>query len=224
MVNQDRNVFAACMVACGDADAMVTGLTRGWMGCFEDIERVIDPKPGERPLGLMMMVGRGRTLFIADTTVHGLPGPAELADIAVQVAAFARHLGHEPQVALLSFSDFGNPWREKAQRVRDAVAELDRRKVDFAYDGDITADMALDPELRARFFPFCRLKGPANVLIMPALHTADISTRLLQQLGAGTMIGPLVLGLSKPAQIVQLRAGVTDVVQAAALAAYQAVR
>ncbi|MCC7047878.1 MAG: NADP-dependent malic enzyme [Alphaproteobacteria bacterium] len=224
MVNQDRNVFAACMVACGDADGMVTGLTRSWMVCYEDIARVIDPKPGERPFALTMMIARGRTFFIADTNVHSLPSPEELADIAVGSARVARAMGHEPRVALLSFSNFGNPWREKAQRVREAVEELDRRKVDFMYDGEMNADMALDPELRERLFPFCRLKDQANVLIMPALHTADVSTRLLRQLGGGTIIGPILIGLEKPAQIVDLRAPVTDVVQAAVLAAYQAVR
>ncbi len=224
MVNQDRNVFAACMVACGDADAMVTGLTRSWMVCYEDISRVIDHKPGERAFGMMIVVARGRTLFIADTNVHSLPEPEMLADIAVQSAAVARQMGHEPRVALLSFSNFGNPWREKAQRVRDAVAVLDRRKVDFMYDGEMNADMALEPELRERFFPFCRLKGQANVLVMPALHTADVSTRLMHQLGGATMIGPILIGLEKPVQIVHLRATVSDVVQAAVLAAYQAVR
>jgi malate dehydrogenase (oxaloacetate-decarboxylating)(NADP+) len=224
MVNQDRNVFAACMVACGDADAMVTGLTRSWMVCYEDIARVIDPKPGELPFALTIMVARGRTYFIADTNVHALPSPQELADIAVGSARVARAMGHEPRVALLSFSNFGNPWRDKAQRVREAVEELDRRKVDFVYDGEMNADMALDPELRQRFFPFCRLKGQANVLVMPALHTADVSSRLLHQIGGGTMIGPILIGLEKPAQIVHLRSTVADVVQAAVLAAYQTVR
>jgi malate dehydrogenase (oxaloacetate-decarboxylating)(NADP+) len=224
MVNQDRNVFAACMVACGDADAMVTGLTRSWMVCYEDIARVIDPKPGELPFALTIMVARGRTYFIADTNVHALPSPQELADIAVGSARVARAMGHEPRVALLSFSNFGNPWRDKAQRVREAVEELDRRKVDFMYDGEMNADMALDPDLRQRFFPFCRLKGQANVLIMPALHTADVSSRLLHQIGGGTMIGPILIGMAKPAQIVHLRSTVADVVQAAVLAAYQAVR
>jgi malate dehydrogenase (oxaloacetate-decarboxylating)(NADP+) len=224
MVNQDRNVFAACMVACGDADAMVTGLTRSWMVSYGDIARVIDPKPGELPFGLTMMVARGRTVFISDTNVHANPTPSELADIAVGSARVARAMGHEPRVAMLSFSNFGNPWREKAQRVRDAVEELDRRKVDFMYDGEMNVDMALDADLRERFFPFSRLKGPANVLIMPALHTADVSTRLLNQLGGGTMIGPILVGMEKPAQIVNLRASVADLVQAAVLAAYQSVR
>ncbi len=224
MVNQDRNVFAACMVACGDADAMVTGLTRSWMVSYGDITRVIDPRPGELPFGLTMMVARGRTVFISDTNVHANPTPSELADIAVGSARVARAMGHEPRVAMVSFSNFGNPWREKAQRVRDAVEELDRRKVDFMYDGEMNVDMALDPDLRDRLFPFSRLKGPANLLIMPALHTADVSTRLLHQLGGGTMIGPILVGMEKPAQIVNLRASVADLVQAAVLAAYQSVR
>ena len=133
-------------------------------------------------------------------------------------------MGHEPRVALLSFSNFGNPWRDKAQRVREAVEELDRRKVDFMYDGEMNADMALDPDLRDRFFPFCRLKGQANVLIMPALHSADISAKLLQQLGGGTVIGPILIGMGRPVQIVHPGATVSDLVTAAAIAAFDARR
>jgi malate dehydrogenase (oxaloacetate-decarboxylating)(NADP+) len=223
MVNQDRNVFAACMVATGDADAMVTGVTRSWMVAFENVTKVLEPKPDTRVFGLAIVVTRGRTLFIADTSVHELPTPEQMADIAIAAAAKARQLGHEPRVAILSFSNFGNPWREKAQPMRDAVAILDSRNVDFEYDGEMTADMALDPDLRDRFYPFCRLSGPANVLIMPGLHSAHISSRLLQQAGGGTVIGPIVMGLSKPVQIVQLRATVSDLVNAAALAAYDAI-
>jgi malate dehydrogenase (oxaloacetate-decarboxylating)(NADP+) len=222
MVNQDRNVFAASLVACGDADAMVTGLTRSWTTCYRDITQVLDPKPDTTPFGLTIVISQGRrqTLFIADSNVNELPTPEQLADIAVHAADEARQLGHEPKVALLSFSNFGNPWRERAQRVRDAVAILDTRRLDFEYDGELTADMALDPELRARFYPFSRLTGAANVLVMPALHSAHISARLLQVAGGGTAIGPLVIGLSKSAQIVQLRANVSDLVTAAAFAAH----
>jgi malate dehydrogenase (oxaloacetate-decarboxylating)(NADP+) len=223
MVNQDRNVFAACMVALGDADTMVTGVTRSWMVAFENITRVVEPKPNSPVFGLAIVVARGRTLFIADTSVHELPTSEQMADIAVAAAEKARQLGHEPRVAILSFSNFGNPWREKGRPMRDAVAILDSRNVDFEYDGEMTADMALDPALRDRFYPFCRLSGPANVLIMPGLHSAHISSRLVQQVGGGTVIGPIVMGLSKPAQIVQLRATVSDLINAAALAAYDAI-
>ncbi|KZD12765.1 NADP-dependent malic enzyme [Oceanibaculum pacificum] len=222
-VNQDRNVFAACMVANGDADAMVTGLTRSFAVCFEDVTRVIDPQPGQLLFALAMVVAANRTVFIADTSVHELPSAEELADIATQTAAKARQLGHEPRVALLSFSNFGNPAREKAQRIREAVEVLDSRNVDFEYDGEMSADVALNAELH-RLYPFCRLTGPANILIMPALHSANISYKLMQELSGASVIGPLLIGLQKPAQIVQMGANVSDIVNAAALAAYDAIR
>ncbi|WP_119460462.1 NADP-dependent malic enzyme [Rhodospirillaceae bacterium SYSU D60014] len=224
MVNQDRNVFAACMVAAGHADGMVSGVTRSFSTTFEDITRVLDPKPGERLFGLQIVIAQGRTVLIADTSVHELPTAEELADIAVQSAAKARQLGHDPRVALLSFSNFGNPPREKAERIREAVTVLDGRQVDFEYDGEMQANVALDFELMRRLYPFCRLSGPANVLIMPALHSANVSAKLLQQLGGGTVVGPVLIGLEKPAQIVSTGATVTDLVTAAALAAFDAVR
>jgi malate dehydrogenase (oxaloacetate-decarboxylating)(NADP+) len=221
-VNQDRNVFGACMVAHGDADAMVTGLTRNYTSVLRDVFKVIDTRPGARVFGLTVMVARGRTVFIADTTVHELPDRAELAEIAIQTAHAARRMGFTPRVAFLSFSNFGNRRVEKAMRVQDAVEELDRRSVDFEYDGEMTVDVALDPELMA-LYPFCRLSGPANVLIMPALHTAHISSRLLRQLGGGTAIGPLLQGLSRPVQILPMNASVSEVINLAALAAHDAI-
>ena len=131
-------------------------------------------------VGLSMVFARGRTVFIADTSVNELPTPEQLADIAVQSAAAARRIGHEPRVALLSFSNFGNPLREKAERIRAAVAVLDQRKPDFEYEGEMQADVALDFELMRRLYPFSRLKGPANILVMPALHSANISAKLMQ--------------------------------------------
>ena len=162
------------------------------------------------------------SLFIADTTVHELPVGEELADIAMQSAAQARKMGQEPRVALLSFSSFGNPMRKTAERIRDAVVELDRRKPDFEYDGEMQVSIALNYDLMQELYPFCRLSGPANVLIMPGLHSANITAKLVQQIGAGTVIGPLLIGLSKPAQIVQLGATVNDLVTAAAIAAHDA--
>jgi len=222
MANQNRNVFAAAMVACGHADAMVTGLTRSFGVAFEDITRALDPQEGHRVFGLSIALTPGRTVFIADTTVHELPNPEQLADIAIQSAAQARRLGHEPRVALLSFSNFGNPMRARAERIREAVRLLDARKVDFKYDGDMQANVALDFDLMRQLYPFCRLSGPANVLIMPALHAANISAKLIQHLGGGTVVGPLLIGLSKPAQIVQLSSSVNDLVTVAALAAHEA--
>ncbi len=223
MVNQDRNVFGACMVAHGHADGMVTGITRSYYVALEEISRVLDPRRGEMRLGLSIAVMRDRTVFIADSTVTELPTPAELADIACQSAAKAREMGHEPRVALLSFSTYGNPLRERGVRVREAIELLDQRGVDFEYDGEIAADVALNTDLR-ELYPFCRLSGPANVLVMPALHSANISTKLLQELGGGTVLGPLLMGMEKPVQIVPLGATVADIVNFATFAAHEAIR
>ena len=223
MVNQNRNVFAACMVATGEADALVTGLTRNFSRTYTDLLRALDAKPGWRPFGLSIVVARRRSLFVADTLVHEVPTPEELADIAVQAAAQARALGHEPRVALLSYSNFGDPQRERSVRVREAVKVLDSRRVDFEYDGEMQVQIALNYERMRELYPFCRLSGPANVLVMPALHSASIVTNILGELGFGTLIGPLLIGLSKPAQIVPLGATVQDMVTAAALASHDSI-
>jgi malate dehydrogenase (oxaloacetate-decarboxylating)(NADP+) len=223
MVNQNRNVFAACMVATGDADAMVTGLTRSSAVCLEDIARAIDPAPGDVAFGLTLMVGmRGRTIFIADTLMHFRPNAEQMADIATGAARAAHRLGHEPRVALLSHSTYGNPMHAGAEVMRQAVSILDSRRVDFEYDGEMSPDVALEPSLRA-LYPFCRLTGPANILIMPGLHSAHITSRLAPRLGGGTTIGPLLIGLAKPAQIVPMDASVSQIVDVAGLAAHQAV-
>ncbi|HET8996670.1 MAG TPA: phosphate acyltransferase, partial [Acetobacteraceae bacterium] len=222
MVNQDRNVFAACMVATGDADAMVTGLTRSAAVCLDDIGKAIGPMPGGMAFGLTLLVGmRGRTIFVADTAMNFRPNAEQLADIAVGAAAAARHLGHEPRVALLSHSVFGDPPNERAIPMRDAVAVLDQRKVDFEYDGEMSPDVALEPSIRA-LYPFCRLTDNANVLIMPGLHSALITSRLVHRLGGGTTIGPLLIGMEKPVQVVPMDASVSQIVDMACLAAYQA--
>ncbi|TWA68959.1 allosteric NADP-dependent malic enzyme [Azospirillum brasilense] len=220
MVNQDRNVFAALMVAQGDAHAMVTGLTRNFGVAFEEIRRVIDAKANEPVFGLHVFLTRNRTVFIADTTVHVRPDGRTLADIAVGAAAKARQMGHEPRVALLSFSDFGQHPHPNTDPLREAIAILDSRRVDFEYDGEMSADVALDYQLMKRVYPFCRLSGPANVLIMPGLHSANITAKMLHKMAGGQMIGPLLIGLDKPAQIVTMGASVNDLVTAAALAAH----
>jgi malate dehydrogenase (oxaloacetate-decarboxylating)(NADP+) len=223
MVNQDRNVFAACMVATGDADAMVTGLTRSTAVCLEDIEHVIDSVPGGLSFGLTLMIGmRGATIFIADTLMHFRPNPMQLADIAIGAAAAARQLGHEPRVALLSHSTFGNEAHVTSDTMREAVAILDQRGVDFEYDGEMSPDVALDPSYRA-LYPFCRLTGPANVLLMPGLHSAHITSRLAPRLGGGGTIGPLIIGLSHAVQLVPMGASVSQIVDVATLAAHQAI-
>ncbi len=223
LVNQERNIWGALMVAQGDADAMVTGLTRTYWQAFEEITRVVDPAPGDLLFGLTLLIARGRTVFMADTTVHETPTPGQLADIAVQSARKARQMGHEPRVALLSYSTFGNPASDRAERVREAARILDARQVDFEYDGEMAADVALDPEMLAHY-PFCRLSGPANVLVMPGLYSANIGWKLMQKLGGGTVIGPILMGLAKPIQITAMDATVNDMVNMAVLACYDAIR
>ena len=223
MVNQDRNIFAACMVATGDADGMVTGLTRSVAVCLEDIAQVIDTLPGAISFGLTLMLGeRGHTIFIADTLMHFRPNPEELADIAIGAAAAARRLGHEPRVALLSHSSFGNTLHANST-MRDAVAVLDARGVDFEYDGEMSPDVALDDSYRA-LYPFCRLTGPANILVMPGLQSSHIVSRLAPRLGGGGTIGPLIIGLSHAVQLVTMDASVSQIVDMSTLAAHQTVR
>jgi malate dehydrogenase (oxaloacetate-decarboxylating)(NADP+) len=219
LVNQDRNYFAGCMVALGDADAMVSGVTRNFSVVIDDIRRVIDPKPGHRVMGISLVQARGRTVVVADTAVTEMPEAEELADIAVEAAGVARRLGYEPRVAMLAFSNFGQPPGERARRVQGAVKILHDRRVDFEVDGDMNADVALNRDL-ASAYPFIHLAGPANVLVMPALHSASISTKMLQELGGATVIGPLLVGLDRPVQIVQLGAKDSDLVNMAALAAF----
>ena len=220
MVNQDRNHFAACMVALGDADAMITGVTRNFSVALEDVRHVIDAKPGHRVIGVSLVLApRGRTILVADTAVTEMPDAKDLADIAVEAAGTARRLGHEPRLAMLAFSTFGHPPGDRAARVQEAVRLLDQRRVDFEYDGEMAADVALNPEA-ALAYPFCRLTGPANVLVMPAFHSASISTKMLQELGGATVIGPILVGLDRPVQIVQLGAKDSHLVNMAALAAF----
>ena len=224
MVNQDRNVFAACMVGTGDADAMVTGLTRSASVCLDDISHAIEPAAGGLAFGLTLVVGmRGKTIFIADTLMHFRPNAEQLAEIAVGAAQAARHLGHEPRVALLSHATFGDPLLPANAPMRDAIALLDQRKVDFEYDGEMSPDIALEPSIRA-LYPFCRLTADANVLVMPGLHSAHITSSLARRLGGGTTIGPLLMGMERPVQIMPMDASVSQIVDLACLASYQAAR
>ncbi|ASP35182.1 NADP-dependent malic enzyme [Labrenzia sp. VG12] len=219
MVNNDRNYWGAIMVARGDADAMVTGVTRNYSVALDTVKATIDPKPGHRVIGVSLALARGRTVLIADTAVIDMPTSEELADIAEEAAHVARKLGYEPRVAMLAYSTFGHPKGERSEKVIEAVKILDRRRVDFEYDGEMAADVALNPE-RMSSYPFCRLSGPANVLVMPAFHSASISTKMLQELGGATVIGPLLVGFDKPIQIVPLGAKDSDIVNMAAIAAF----
>ncbi len=219
LINSDRNHFGACMVALGDADAMVAGVSRNYSVVLEDVKRVIDPKPGHRIIGVSIILARGRLVLVADTAVHDLPTPAELADIAEEAAGVAKRMGYTPRVALLAYSTFGQPEGDRAKKIREAVEILDQRRVDFEYDGEMAADVALNPKAMAAY-PFCRLSGPANVLVMPAYHSAAIATKMVQELGGSTVIGPLLVGLDKPVQVVSLGAMDSDIVNMAALAAF----
>ena len=207
------------MLALGEADAMVTGLTRNYSTVLEDIGRCIDPKPGHRVIGVSIALSRGRTVIIADTAVHEMPNSDEIAGIAEEAAGVARRMGYEPRVAMLAYSTFGHPTGERAERVQEAVKILEKRNVDFEFDGDMAADVALNADLMAAY-PFCRLSGPANVLVMPAYHSASIATKMLQELGGSTVIGPLLVGFDRPVQIVPMNARDSDIVNMATLAAY----
>src|SRR5215469_6741357 len=219
MVTNDRNIYAASMLSAGHADAIVTGVTRNYSVALNDVRTVLDPRPGQRPIGVSLIFSRGRMVFVADTNVHDMPTAEELADIAIQAANVARRFGYTPRVALLAYSTFGFPRGERSERLIEAVQLLDKRGVDFEYDGEMAADVALDRE-RMALYPFCRLTDTANVLIMPAIHSASISTKLLQQLGGCTVMGPLLVGLDKSVQIAPLGAKMSEIFNTAVLAAY----
>ena len=219
LINTDRNHFGAAMLALGDADAMVSGVTRNYTAVLEDFANVIDPKPGHRVIGVSLVISRGRTVLVADTAVHEMPTAEELADIAEEAAGVARRIGYEPRVAMLAFSTFGQPPGERSERLIEAVKILDKRGVNFEYDGEMSADVALNPKAMAAY-PFCRLSGPANVLVMPAFHSASIATKMLQELGGATVIGPMLVGFDKPVQILTLGARDSDIVNMATLAAF----
>jgi len=220
LINNDRNIFSSCMLALGDVDGMITGVTRNYDIALQDVLRAIDPAPNRRVLGLAIALSKGQTIFIADTNVTEFPKPTELADIAVEAARTVQHLGFTPRVAFLAYSNFGNPGGQRSDNIRQAVRLLDARPdIKFEYEGEMAADIALDP-IAQQMYPFARLTGPANVLIMPAVHSASISTKLLTSIGQTTVIGPLLTGLSKPVQICALGANVSEIVNMATFAAY----
>ena len=220
-INLDRNVFAAAMLAAGDADAMVTGLTRSYASALSHVRRVLRARQGEIVCGMAILVSGGQTLFMADTTVNEAPTAEQLADIALQAAAKVRSLGVEPRVALMSFSNFGSRGGEQTRHLRAAVAILRERGADFELDGEMAPDTALDAEMLA-YYPFSRLSGPANVLIMPNLHTANVAYKLIEEMDGAEVIGPILLGFEAPVQLVRLGATVNDLLNMAALAAIDA--
>ena len=218
LVNQDRNHFAACMVALGDADAMVTGVTRNFSVALEDIRHVIDPKPGHRVIGVSVVVARGRTVLVADTAVTERPTAEQYAAIAMRSSAFARRMGLEPRVAFTSYTTFGNPPGVHIEELRGAVELLTGFKADFEFEGEMAPDVALNYDMQKRFYPFTRLSGPANILVMPGLQSASISAKLLRELGGESVMGPYMLGLEHPIQIAPMTASASDLVMLAVLA------
>ncbi|MEK6746601.1 MAG: NADP-dependent malic enzyme [Pseudomonadota bacterium] len=222
MVKNDRDIFASCMLAMGHGDAMITGLTRNYNVSLDNVSRVINTKKDALLFGISLIVAKGKTIFFSDTTVQELPTPEQLAHIAVKTAEKARKMGHEPRVALLSFSTFGNPKREKSVRIIEAVKVLDKMNVDFEYDGEMSASVALDKEMLS-LYPFCRLTAPANILIMPALHSAHIASHMLQELSDGVTIGPVLMGLERPVQVMQMNATLSEILNLCAITAMEAI-
>ena len=218
MVNQDRNIFAALMLKLGEVDAMITGTTRTYAQSMRDIRRVLDPAAGQTPFGIHVLVGQTHTVFMADTTVNERPSAVELADIAIGTAAVARRMGHDPRVAFLSYSTFGNPAGNFLENIRDAVALLEARGVGFEFEGEMAPDVALNPLVMASY-PFSRLSGPANVLIMPGLQSANLSAKLLRELGGDSVIGPMLIGMEKPVQVATMGSTAGELVTLAVLAA-----
>jgi malate dehydrogenase (oxaloacetate-decarboxylating)(NADP+) len=217
MVNQDRHVFGALLLALGEADAMITGVTRSYAQTLRQVRRVIDPADGCKPFGIHILVGQSHTVFMADTTVNERPTSAELAEIAVRTAAVARGMGHEPRVAFLSYSTFGNPPGNWLENIREAVAILDAQGVSFEYEGEMAPDVALNPRLQKEY-PFMRLSGPANVLVMPGLQSANLSAKLLRELGGDSVIGPMLVGLKHPVQVATMGSTATELLTLAVLA------
>ena len=218
LVNQDRNIFGALLLALGEADVMITGVTRAYAQTMRQVRRVIDPVPGHKPFGIHLLVGQSHTVFMADTTVNERPSATDLADIAEHTAAVARRMGHEPRVAFLSYSTFGNPEGSFLENIREAVAILEQRGPSFEFEGEMAPDVALNPRV-ARAYPFSRLSGPANVLIMPRLQSANVSAKLLRELGGDSVIGPMLVGLQHPVQIATMSSTASELVTLAVLAA-----
>jgi malate dehydrogenase (oxaloacetate-decarboxylating)(NADP+) len=219
MVTNDRNIYAASMLKADDADAMVTGVTRNYANALADVRQVLDPPAGQRPMGMQVIFAKGRVVLIADTSVTEIPTAEQLADIAMQAAATAKRFGLTPRLALLASSTFGFPRSERSERIIEAVQILENRGVDFEYDGEMAVDVALDKDKLA-LYPFARITETANVLIMPAIHSASISTKLLQQMGGASVMGPMLVGLEKSVQIAPLGAKMSEIYNAAVIAAY----
>jgi malate dehydrogenase (oxaloacetate-decarboxylating)(NADP+) len=219
LVRNDRVTWGSCMVACGDADAMVTGGTRHHAATIEKLNKVVNSRPGEIIFGLTMLVSKGRTVFISDTNVHDNPTAAQLVQIAVSSTRIARLFGFDPKVAFLSHSTFGKPVTTRTKHVREAIELMKTMKIDFDYDGEMQPDVALNPEYKESY-PFSKIVGNANILIMPALHSASISVKLMKTFGGAKLIGPLLIGLGLPIEVAPLRSSPSEILNLASIAAY----
>ncbi|KJV69248.1 NADP-dependent malic enzyme [Candidatus Neoehrlichia procyonis] len=213
-VKTDRNIFAACMLACGDGDALITGITRGYTDSLCDIQKIISSQ--EIVFGLSIVMLKNRTIFIADTAINKCPTSEQLVSIAIKSAAKAKQMGHDPKVGFISFSNFGSHCQEESRKIKECMNIISKRNVNFEYDGEISVDVALNPQLLS-LYPFCRLTGSANVLIMPNLDSASISSKLLQEAGNVSVIGPILMGMEKSVQIVQMSASVSEILNLAIL-------
>ena len=221
LVRNDRVIWASCMVSCGDADAMVTGNTRRYGASLDKIKKVIEPRPGEIMFGLNMIVSKGKTVFVGDTSVHEYPSSQQLAEIAISSARVVRLFGFDPKIAFLSHSTFGQPLTSRTKHIKDAVELLKNKNVDFKFDGDMQPDVALSEEY-IELYPFSEIVGKANVLIMPGQHSAAISYKMMKILGGAKIIGPLLIGLGQAVEIAPLRSSTSDILNLASVAAYSA--
>ena len=219
MVNQDRNYFAAAMLALGEADAMITGTTRPFSQSLHQVRQVIDDEKEATPFGINVVVAGNRTVLIADTAVTERPDAHQLAAIAMRSAGFARRMGLEPRIAFISYTTFGNPPGTHIEELRGAVTLLDSINTDFEYEGEMGPDVALNYEMQRRYYPFSRLTGPANILVMPGLQSANLTSKLLKNLGGESVLGPFIVGLELPVQIAPMTASASDLVTLAVLAA-----
>ncbi len=221
MIRNDRVIWTSCMVSCGDADGAVTGNTRKYAASLEKINKVIDARPDEIMFGLNMIVNKGKTVFIGDTSVHENPTAKQLAEIAISSARVVRLFGFDPKVAFVSHSTFGQPATSQTKHIRDAVEILQDKKVDFQFDGDMQPDVALNEEYK-ELYSFSGIVGNANVLIMPGQHSAAISYKMMKELGGAKVIGPFLIGLGQPIEIAPLRSSTSDILNLASIAAYSA--
>jgi malate dehydrogenase (oxaloacetate-decarboxylating)(NADP+) len=219
MVKSDRVTWGSCMVACGDADGMVAGNTRHFSATVEKLSQSVGARDNEMLFGLCIYVSKGKTILIADTNVNEFPTSEELVEIAISSARVAEILGFDPKVAFLSHSTFGQPETERTKRVRKAVEILEKKKVNFLFDGEMQPDVALNPKFQGTY-PFSKIVGNANILVMPSIHAAAVSTKMLKELGGGKVIGPLLIGLAQPIEVAPLRSSSSEILNLASIAAY----